>query len=213
MPEATIERRGETAGEPETAVIAGFEVAMWPLRRITPYSRNARKIPESAIAKVAASIKEFGWRQPIVVDPDGVIVAGHTRLLAAQRLELADAPVHVAAGLTPQQIKALRLMDNRSHEEAKWDYELLALELGELESVFDLSLTGFEDFEIAPLLSANWSPEGRHQETAENARQINLTPEQWTAVAEAIERLRDRERNTTLTEGAALSSICGEWQP
>jgi hypothetical protein len=81
---------------------------------------------------VAASLKEFGWRQPIVVDAGGVIVVGHTRLLAAQKLALAQAPVHVATNLTPAQVKAYRLADNRLHEETGWDRELLALEVEEL---------------------------------------------------------------------------------
>src|SRR3982074_851240 len=85
----------------------------WPIVRPIPYARNARRIPQSAIDKVAASIKEFGWRQPIVVDSEDVIIAGHTRLLGAQKLELSEVPVHVALNLTPAQVKAYRIMDNR----------------------------------------------------------------------------------------------------
>jgi len=107
------------------------------------------------MSKVAASIKEFGWRQPIVVDTEGVIVAGHTRLLAARKLGMTTVPVHVAANLTPAQAKAYRLMDNRSHEEAEWDMELLPLELEDLKSLeFDLGLTGFDDDELGRLLCA-----------------------------------------------------------
>ena len=73
-----------------------MEVNPWPLGKITPYGRNARKIPPQAVDKVAASIREFGWRQPIVVDGQGVIICGQTRLLAAQKLGLNEAPVHVA---------------------------------------------------------------------------------------------------------------------
>ena len=72
-------------------------VTLWPLEEIIPYARNARKIPLQAVDKVAASIREFGWRQPIVVDRHGVIICGHTRLLAAYKLGLREAPVHVAA--------------------------------------------------------------------------------------------------------------------
>src|SRR4051812_34057590 len=98
-------------------------IEAWSIDKPIPYARNARKIGEGAVAKVAANIKEFGFRQPIVVDPEGVIVAGHTRLLADQRLGLTSVPVHVATGLTPAQIKAYRLMDNRSGEESTWDEE------------------------------------------------------------------------------------------
>ena len=76
-----------------------------PLESVTPYARNPRKNAD-ALTKVAASIKEYGWRQPIVVDEERVIIAGHTRLMAAQRLGLDKVPVHIATGLTPQQVKA-----------------------------------------------------------------------------------------------------------
>src|SRR5213075_266640 len=104
-------------------------VTMWPLEKIIPYGRNARKIPPQAVDKVAASIREFGWRQPIVVDREGVIIVGHTRLMAAQKLGLKEAPVHVADNLTPAQVRAYRLLDNRSHEETEWEPDLLGLEL------------------------------------------------------------------------------------
>ena len=106
-----------------------LSVCSWPIEKVIPYARNSRKIPESAVDKVAASIKEFGWRVPIVVDKDGVIICGHTRLLAAKKLGLREVPVHVAANLTPAQVKAYRLMDNRSHQETDWDPDLLGPEL------------------------------------------------------------------------------------
>jgi hypothetical protein len=77
-----------------------LKVCWWPIDKPIPYARNSRKIPERAIDKVAASIKEFGWRQAIVVDKDGVIICGHTRLLAAKKLGLKQVPVHVADNLT-----------------------------------------------------------------------------------------------------------------
>ena len=106
-----------------------MNIETWPAGKPVAYARNPRRISDAAVATVAASIKEFGFRQPIVVDADGVVVAGHARLLAAQRLGLASVPVHVANNLTPAQIRAFRLMDNRSHEEATWDLELLPLEI------------------------------------------------------------------------------------
>lgn len=129
-------------------------VESWPIERPIPYARNARKIPPTAVDKVAASIKEFGWRQPIVVDEAGVLIAGHCRLLAAQKLRLTQVPVHVATGLSESQVKAYRLMDNRSHDDATWDVELLAIELSDLQGLaVDLSLTGFDAEEIAEFLS------------------------------------------------------------
>ena len=125
-----------------------MKVELWEINKPIPYARNPRRNEEAA-AKVASSIKEFGWRQPIVVDAKGVIIAGHTRLLAAQKLGLSQVPVHVATDLTPQQIKAYRLADNRVAEEAEWDMDLLVLELEELkEEGFDLDLTGFSEEEL-----------------------------------------------------------------
>jgi ParB-like chromosome segregation protein Spo0J len=97
-----------------------FTVKWWTLDRVRPYEQNPRVISDVAIDKVAASIKAFGWRQPIVVDDDGVILAGHTRFEAAKKLGLERVPVHVASGLSPEAARAYRLADNRTHEEARW---------------------------------------------------------------------------------------------
>jgi DNA modification methylase len=128
-----------------------LKVQTIPIASVVPYARNPRK-NAGAVAKVAASLREFGWRQPIVVDSEMVVVVGHTRLMAAQQLGMAEVPVHVAEGLTANQIKAYRLADNRVHEEAEWDDELLALELGDLRDAgLDLALTGFDEDELARL--------------------------------------------------------------
>jgi len=130
-----------------------MDVIELPLGQIIPYARNPRR-NESAVATVAASIKEFGWRQPIVVDEAMVILAGHTRLAAAQQLGLKTAPVHVAKGLTEAQARAFRIMDNRSGENAEWADDLLGLELSDLlEADYDLALTGFTDEELNKLMS------------------------------------------------------------
>jgi DNA modification methylase len=130
-----------------------MDVIDLPLGQIIPYARNPRK-NEKAVATVAASIAEFGWRQPIVVDEAMVVLAGHTRLEAARQLGLETAPVHVARGLTEAQARAFRIMDNRSSENAEWDDELLGLELGDLlEAEFDLGLTGFTDEELNALMN------------------------------------------------------------
>lgn len=107
------------------------------LEKITPYARNPRHNKE-AVAGIAASIKEFGWTQPIVVDGNHVIVVGHTRYLAAIQLGMIEAPVLVAENLTPEQAQAYRILDNKLNEKSEWDAELLALELAELPD-FDFS--------------------------------------------------------------------------
>jgi DNA modification methylase len=132
----------------------GMKIEWWPVGRVIPYARNARVISQAAVDKVAASLAEFGWRQPIVVDEHAVILAGHTRLQAAHKCGFAHVPVHVAAGLSEAQARAYRLMDNRSHEEATWDEELLSLELLEIKGFdFDLDLTGFNTDELDELLA------------------------------------------------------------
>jgi DNA modification methylase len=135
-------------------VFGEMKVEIWPIENVIPYARNPRHIPQSAVNKVAASIREFGFRQPIVVDQNGVIIVGHVRLLAAQQLELTNVPVHVATELTVAQVNAYRLADNRTNEEATWDMESLALELASLKlEEFDLDLTGFNLDEIDQLLA------------------------------------------------------------
>ena len=137
-----------------------MDVVDLPLEQLIPYARNPRR-NEDAIATVAASLAEFGWRQPIVVDEDMVILAGHTRLEAAKRLGLTSAPVHIARGLTPAQARAYRLMDNRAHENAAWDEALLGLEFRDLMAEeFDLKLTGFDDGELDRLLREALADEG-----------------------------------------------------
>ena len=131
-----------------------MDVVELPLGQIIPYARNPRR-NEQAIATVAASIQEFGWRQPIVVDEGHVVLAGHTRLAAAQQLGLETAPVHVAKGLSEAQARAFRIMDNRSGENAEWDEGLLNLDLADLlEAEFDLGLTGFSEDELTALMSS-----------------------------------------------------------
>lgn len=119
---------------------------------VKPYHRNVR-INDRAVAPVAASIREFGFRQPVVVDAKYVIICGHTRWLAAKSLGLKKIPVHVALDLTPAQVRAYRLADNRLHEIATWDYAALSIEMADLEkSGLDLSLLGFDQRELAGLL-------------------------------------------------------------
>jgi DNA modification methylase len=140
-----------------------LSVEMWPIDRPEPYGKNPRKPSPRAVEKVAASLGEFGWRQPIVVDKHGVIVAGHKRLEAALSLGMTEVPVHVAKDLTAGQAKAYRLMDNRSTEESEWDLDLLMEEVVDLQALgegLDLTLTGFEQDEIDAFLASQDGVEG-----------------------------------------------------
>jgi DNA modification methylase len=130
-----------------------LKVELVPISEVIPYARNPRKNDE-AISKVAASLAEFGFRQPIVVDGNGIVVVGHTRLLAAHRLGMAEVPIHTAEGLTQAQIRTYRLADNRSGQEADWDMDLLRIELEDLQAEdFDLDLTAFSEDELERLLA------------------------------------------------------------
>jgi len=128
-----------------------MKIEMWEIGRIKPYENNPRL--NGAVDAVTESIKQFGFRQPVVVDGDGVIVCGHTRWKAAQKLGLAKVPVHVARDLTPEQIRAYRIADNKTAELAEWNMELLPIELAELKDAgVDWSLLGFDQDDLAKLL-------------------------------------------------------------
>jgi len=129
-----------------------LDIELRQIDTIKPYESNPR-INDDAVDAVAASLKEFGFRQPIVVDADGVIIVGHTRWKAARKLGLANVPVHVATDLSPEQIKAYRIADNQTATLAEWDFDLLPIELKDLQGAdYDLSLLGFGDKELAQLL-------------------------------------------------------------
>lgn len=148
---------------PKTAA-ARLTVTMRLIGELKPYERNPR-INEEAVANVARSIERFGFRQPIVVDEEDVIIVGHTRLKAAEQLGLEKVPVHVAKGLTPEEARAYRLADNRTAELAAWDFDLLPMELLDLQKDgVDLAGLGWEDHELARLLPLGELPpssEGR----------------------------------------------------
>src|SRR5205085_10466716 len=118
-----------------------MNIEMRPIGQIRPYEYNPR-LNAAAVDAVVASIREFGFRQPIVIDADGIIIVGHTRYLAAQKMGLTEVPVHVA-DLSPAKARAYRIADNATAAIAQWDYNLLPLELKGLEEMdFDLGLPG-----------------------------------------------------------------------
>lgn len=133
-------------------------IERWSLDTLIPYVRNARTHSDEQIAQVAASIKEFGFVNPILVGRDRVIIAGHARLLAARKLRLDEVPVIVIDGLTENQRRALVLADNKLALNAGWDEEMLRLEIEALRTAeYDLALIGFDDEELRQLLAAQES--------------------------------------------------------
>ena len=135
------------------------KVERWKIEKLVPYARNARTHSDEQVGQIAASIKEWGWTTPILVDEDGSIIAGHGRTLAAQRLQMTEVPVMVAKGWSNAKKRAYVLADNKLAMNAGWDNEMLALELGEIGDLgFDLDLTGFTADEIAALTPEQIEP-------------------------------------------------------
>ena len=136
-----------------TAAWVAERVEQWETDKVIPYARNARTHSPEQVSQIAASIVEFGFTNPILVGDDGVIVAGHGRLAAAQKLGLQQVPVVVLDHLSPTQRRALVIADNRLAENAGWNEEMLALEIGDLSIAgLDIGLLGFDEDEIARLL-------------------------------------------------------------
>src|SRR5689334_12825829 len=141
-----------------------LQIQIWSIDRLIFYARNPRK-NDAAVDRMCSSIREFGFKIPVLARSDGEVVDGHLRLKAARKLGIAEIPVILCDEWTDAQVKAFRLMVNRSVTWADWDEELLALELQELNTAeFDLSLTGFDENELSRIL-------------ADQAAQIGLTDE------------------------------------
>ena len=156
-------------------MIAGLresQVQLWPTDRLVPYARNPRTHSPEQVVQIAASIAEFGFTNPILVDTKAGIIAGHGRLLAAQRLGLKEVPVIVLDHLSETQKRAYVIADNRLALNAGWDEELLSAELAELErEKFDVELTGFSDAELEVLLA-----DEKGAESAETPEEIPEAP-------------------------------------
>ncbi|MDP1925755.1 MAG: site-specific DNA-methyltransferase [Thiobacillus sp.] len=126
-----------------------------PVDALVPYARNSRTHSDAQVAQIAASMREWGWTSPVLVDEAGGIIAGHGRVLAARQLGLHEVPVIVAAGWTDAQKRAYVIADNKLAENAGWDSEMLALELGDLQGMeFNLGLIGFDQQALDDLLAA-----------------------------------------------------------
>src|SRR5271154_6686713 len=163
-------RSNLTSAKSEPALTA--EVEIWPIDRLIPYAKNPRK-NNSAVEQMCASIREFGFKIPCLVRSNGEVVDGHLRLKAAKKLGIAEVPVILCDEWTPAQVRAFRLMVNRSVTWADWDDEALALELQEIQGLdFDLDLTGFDVAEIDQLLAL---PDGDEETLAPPLPEVATT--------------------------------------
>ncbi|SDK68236.1 site-specific DNA-methyltransferase [Pseudomonas indica] len=152
------------------------KIEQWPTAKLLPYARNARTHSDDQVAQIAASIAEFGFTNPILAGSDGVIVAGHGRLAAAQKLGLELVPVVVLDHLTPTQRRALVIADNRIAENAGWDDAMLRIEIAALQDDdFDLSLTGFDPDALAELMAGD-EPDGEGEADDDAVPEMSETP-------------------------------------
>lgn len=143
------------------------DIQMWLVDKLIPWARNPRTHSEAQVAQIAASIAEFGFNNPILVDTKAGIIAGHGRLLAARKLGLPEVPVIVLDHLTEAQKRAYVIADNKLAENAGWDDDLLRIEIEALQDEsFDVSLLGLEDEELARLLAAQDAIDGLTDEDA-----------------------------------------------
>lgn len=127
-----------------------------PIESLIPYARNSRTHSDEQVAQIASSIKEFGFVNPILIDQESIIIAGHGRLLAAQRLKIKEVPIILLDKLTEAQRKALVIADNRIALNAGWDYEMLSVELDELkDDGFNITLLGLSDKELDELIGSS----------------------------------------------------------
>lgn len=150
-----------------------LEFETWPIDRLVGYARNPRK-NDHAVDDVAAAIREFGFRVPVVAKSDGTVVDGHLRLKAAKKLGLTEIPVVLADDMTDAQIKAFRLSVNKVAEFADWDIDLLKLEFTDLQDMkFDLTLTGFNLDEITNVF---FEPEFAPGTEGDQGKLDELTP-------------------------------------
>jgi ParB-like chromosome segregation protein Spo0J len=160
--------------------LPALKVEDWPIDRLKEYARNPRKNDEQ-VDRMVGAIKEFGFRIPVVAKSDGLVIDGHLRLKAARKLGMEQVPVALADDLTEPQIKAFRLLANKSANWASWDDDLLALELEDLVGMdFDLSLTGFDSNEIDRLLkvsSVNFEPGSENEQGRLDQTKMVCCPE------------------------------------
>jgi hypothetical protein len=160
------------------------DIQMWLVDKLIPWARNPRTHSDAQITQIAASIAEFGFNNPILVDSAAGIVAGHGRLLAARKLGLTEVPVIVLDHLSEAQKRAYVIADNKLAENAGWDDEMLRIEIEALQNEsFDVSLLGFEDVELARLLAAQDAIEGLTDEDAVPElpeKPVSRTGDLWT---------------------------------
>lgn len=194
--------RRKTTVDPDN----GLRVIYRPLDALRPYNRNARTHSTTQVAQIVASIREFGFTNPLLIDETGEIIAGHGRLAAASQIGLATVPTITLTGLTPSQRKALRIADNKLALNADWDESLLASELADLKlENFDIELTGFDEYELTDIFAEdNDEPKSNRDLTPEESELMDaawrILMNDWKQIT--TEGLSRNYISTSLTKGA-----------
>lgn len=166
-------------------------IRYWPLAKILPYAANARTHPEAQVLQLVESMAKFGFNQPVLVDASGTLIAGHGRILAAQKLGLTEAPVIELGHLTEAEARAYRLADNRIALNSEWDEDLLAQELAMVEADFDLASLGFDPDELEELLPSEedqpqGATEGEDETPEPEAVPASLAGDVWQCGAHRV---------------------------
>ena len=185
------------------------------IEKLKPYDKNPRK-NKAAVDYVANSIKEFGFQQPIVVDKDMVVIAGHTRLKAAKKLKIKEVPVVIADNLTEEQVKAYRLADNKVAEKAEWDFNMLPLEM---DSVGNIDMTIFGDWGLDGE-EYNADDFGESFELADGERDpwrtmtFTVHEKQKEAIESALNNVKESDETfgNTNRNGNKLYEVIKEWE-
>lgn len=190
-----------------------MKVILKNIKELIPYEKNPRKNDE-AVKYVKASIQEFGFKVPIVIDTENVIVAGHTRYKAAKQLKLKEVPCIVADDLTEEQIKAYRLADNKVSEFSEWDYNLLNLELDELFN-FDMNIYGFEVEGISDEFGTDFELPNEDKPQTRTIT-LSLAEEQYQIASSCIDYITDNNliKNTygnANKKSNALFEVIYQW--
>jgi hypothetical protein len=204
-------------------------VESWPIEKVLPYAENARAHPKAQVSQLVKSIRQFGFANPLLVDADGVLIAGHGRLLAAAKLKLAEVPVIRLGHLSAAQARALRLADNRIALNSGWDETVLAAELAAVAAEFDLGSLGFGADELEALLppleeaSIGGAREGEDEVPREHLVQVSQPGDVWLCGPHrvmcgqpdekaAVEALLGPERPHLLVTDASIRPLRGVWQ-
>lgn len=198
--------------------MADLQVTYRDVNGLIPYVNNSRTHSDEQVKQVAASIREFGFTNPVLIDENSTVIAGHGRIMAANLLGLAQVPTITLEGLTPAQKKAYIIADNQLALNAGWDLDILRVEIEQLQELdFDLQLTGFDDNVITKLLDIDAEmpilPDGGKDPFQQKT--FTLHDEQAALVDEAIALAKKNPlTNTGLNEnsnGNAISYICEQW--